>query len=334
MRDYVLRILRFIQISHFTLHTSHFKMIFSKSTLLHLRIPFSIFLMPIFLFAFSQSEIPNNYTFEKYILNIIIIFISIHIFLYPASNGYNSYFDKDEDSIGGLEKPPKVEKDLYYAALLFDLVAILLGLLVSVDFAVMLFIYGLISKAYSHPFIRLKQYPIISLLTVGFFQGFFVYVMCFIALNDFDLYRLFLSVTELHKVYIEVLSFRLFIPAFLAMFLLFGSYPMTQIYQHKEDSKRGDKTISLLLGIKGTFYFVGIMFFIANLGFLGYFYYLEDFTSLIIFEVCLLPILAYFTYWFMLVGKDEKNANFQHTMRLNVLSSICMSIAFLLMKFI
>lgn len=317
-------------------------MIFSKSTLLHLRIPFSIFLMPIFLFAFSQSsEIVENQEVGDYYFNVAIIFISIHLFLYPASNGYNSYFDKDEDSIGGLEKPPKVEKDLYYAALLFDLVAILLGLLVSVDFAVMLFIYGLISKAYSHPFIRLKQYPIISLLTVGFFQGFFVYIMSFMALKEVTFNELWTILFHMDNIHIstkeffkEILLFALVIPAFLAMLLLFGSYPMTQIYQHKEDSKRGDKTISLLLGIKGTFYFVGIMFFIANLGFVGYFYYLEDFTSLIIFEVCLLPILGYFTYWFMLVRKDEKNANFQHTMRLNVLSSVCMSVAFLLMKFI
>lgn len=315
-------------------------MFFSKSTLQHLRIPFSIFLMPIFLFAFSNSSrLSNNQTIEGYYFNAFIIFISIHLFLYPASNGYNSYFDKDDDSIGGLEKPPKVEKDLYYAALLFDLIAILLGLLVSLEFAVMLFIYGLISKAYSHPFIRLKQYPIISLLTVGFFQGFFVYVMSFMALNKFNINELWRGLSHLFdetlsSAYTEIFVFMMIMPAFLAMFLLFGSYPMTQIYQHKEDSKRGDKTISLLLGIKGTFYFVGIMFFIANLGFVGYFYYLEDFTSLIVFEVCLLPILAYFTYWFMLVRKDEKNANFHHTMRLNVLSSVCMSVAFLLMKFI
>ncbi len=299
-------------------------MTFSKSTLLHLRIPFSIFLMPIFLFALSQSsQVTENYS------NIVVIFISIHIFLYPASNGYNSYFDKDEGSIGGLEKPPKVEKSLYYVALLFDLVAILLGFLVSADFALLLFVYGLISKAYSHPIIRLKQYPIISLLTVGFFQGFFVYVMCIVAISGIKLNQLFSNISSLGSILIPIIQ-----PAFLAMLLLFGSYPMTQIYQHKEDSKRGDKTISLLLGIKGTFYFVGIAFFVANLGFWAYFYSLKMFNSLVIFEICLLPILGYFTYWFLLVLKDEKNANFNHTMRLNVLSSVCMSVAFLLMWFV
>ena len=44
------------------------------------------------------------------------------------------------------------------------------------------------------------------------------------------------------------------IPAILSSLLLFGSYPMTQIYQHEEDARRGDKTLSLKLGIQGLSY--------------------------------------------------------------------------------
>jgi hypothetical protein len=39
---------------------------------------------------------------------------------FPASNGYNSYFDKDEDSIGLLEKPPEVDISLYYFSILLE----------------------------------------------------------------------------------------------------------------------------------------------------------------------------------------------------------------------
>ena len=35
-------------------------------------------------------------------------------------------------------------------------------------------------------------------------------------------------------------------------FSFWRAYPMTQIFQHEED-KRGDETLSLKLGIKGTF---------------------------------------------------------------------------------
>jgi 1,4-dihydroxy-2-naphthoate octaprenyltransferase len=35
--------------------------------------------------------------------------------------------------------------------------------------------------------------------------------------------------------------------------LIGASYPLTQVYQHQEDSQRGDRTLSLLLGYKGSF---------------------------------------------------------------------------------
>lgn len=69
------------------------------STWLHLRIPFSFFLMPVFLFAVSISP-------EPALWRTVLVFFITHFLLYPASNGFNSYYDKDENSIGALEKPP------------------------------------------------------------------------------------------------------------------------------------------------------------------------------------------------------------------------------------
>ena len=90
---------------------------FSLSSWLHLRIHFSIFLLPIFLFSLSISP---NFNGPR----IFWVFFIIHFLLYPASNAYNSYFDKDEKSIGGLENPPPVRKGLYFLALTLDLIAI------------------------------------------------------------------------------------------------------------------------------------------------------------------------------------------------------------------
>jgi 1,4-dihydroxy-2-naphthoate octaprenyltransferase len=79
----------------------------SCSTFLHLRFFFSVFLLPVFFFALSQvPEINWN--------NAILTFIIWHLLVYPASNGYNSFFDKDEGSIALIEKPPPVDKSLYY----------------------------------------------------------------------------------------------------------------------------------------------------------------------------------------------------------------------------
>src|SRR5882672_4273381 len=154
---------------------------FSRSTWLHLRIPFSYFLMPVYLFALGIS--PNLVESR-----LLWTFMILHLLLYPASNGYNSYFDKDEKSIGGLKNPPPVNKGLYYLALLFDALAIGLGwLMISFTFAVMLLIYGLVSKAYSHPAIRLKKYPIGGWLVAGIFQGFFTFIMCYVGINKFPI---------------------------------------------------------------------------------------------------------------------------------------------------
>src|SRR4051812_9503967 len=153
---------------------------FSKSTLLHLRIPFSYFLLPVYLFAVSVS--PN--VTEK---RLLWVFIILHLMLYPASNGFNSYFDKDEKSIGGLKNPPPVKKELYWISLLLDFVAVIAGFIyISLLFAVMLIIYGLVSKAYSHPSIRLKKYAIIGWIVTGLFQGAFTFMMCYAGVNNYD----------------------------------------------------------------------------------------------------------------------------------------------------
>ncbi len=284
----------------------------SRSTLLHLRIPFSIFLLPVFLFAFSiSSKDPQT--------SLLVFFIA-HLFLYPASNAYNSYFDKDEDSIGGLKKPPKVTKDLYYVALLFDAIAIGLGLLISISFALMLLVYGLISKAYSHPKIRLKKYPVTSWLTAGIFQGFFTFLMCYLGINN--------------SMFHEILKEEILIPAALSSAMLLGSYPMTQIYQHKEDSQRGDHTLSLKLGIKGTFYFTAGVFSLAIIGFITYFHIFFSLQLVWMFLGCTTPIAIYFGWWFYKSSKNQDLVDYEHTMRLNLISSVCLSVFFAWMSFI
>ena len=77
-----------------------------KSTLIHLRFPFSFFLLPVFLFTIACLP---DFAWSRF----VVVFGILHFFLYPASNGYNSYFDKDEGSIGGVKTPPKVTRELF-----------------------------------------------------------------------------------------------------------------------------------------------------------------------------------------------------------------------------
>lgn len=286
---------------------SHFTI--SRSALLHLRLPFSFFLLPIFLFALGVTD-PQDWS------RVMLVFFILHFLLYPASNGYNSYFDKDEGSIGGLEKPPPVSKDLYYLSLLLDAVAILLGLLISWQFAALLFVYGLVSKAYSHPTIRLKKYAITSWLVAGFFQGFFTFIMAYIGVHDMSIVQAFQP---------EVL-----IPASLSTLMLCGSYPMTQIYQHEEDARRGDYTISYRLGVLGTYHFTAIAFSLATVGFYLYYYYYHGFWQAAGYITFLIPVLFYFTRWYFKARRKPAAVNFRATMRLNQISGLCLNIFFTL----
>src|ERR1700741_2649924 len=96
---------------------------FSPSTIKLLRIPFSIFLSPIFFFALSQvSEI--NWS------KAALIFIILHFLIYPASNGYNSYMDRDTESIGGIEKPPPPSRQLYLLTIIMDITALVLSVFI------------------------------------------------------------------------------------------------------------------------------------------------------------------------------------------------------------
>ncbi|MBX2965032.1 MAG: UbiA prenyltransferase family protein [Cyclobacteriaceae bacterium] len=282
---------------------------FSLSAWLHLRIPFSWFLMPVFLFSVAIS--PN--------LNpdrLLWVFIILHLFLYPASNGYNSYFDKDEKSIGGLKNPPPVNSGLYYLSLLFDAIAILLGYLkISALFAAMLLLYGLISKAYSHPSIRLKKYAVGGWLATGFFQGCFTFLMCYAGLNNFD----FGTILKPHVI----------TPAVLSTVMLLGNYPMTQVYQHEDDAARGDETLSLRLGVRGTFYFTAFVFTLAVAGFFYYFTYYFKIMYALTFLLALSPTLLFFIWWFLKVRKDESKADHAHTMWLNRIASTSLNVFFM-----
>jgi hypothetical protein len=280
-----------------------------RSVLLHLRIPFSYFLMPVFLFSVAISPNLND-------SRLLWVFVILHLFLYPASNAYNSYFDKDEKSIGGLKNPPPVTKSLYYIALLFDAIALVLGYLkISLLFAAMLLIYGLVSKAYSHPTIRLKKYPYFSWLITGLFQGFFTFLMCYVGINQFAIENCLLP--------------QVLIPAALTSLMLWGNYPMTQIYQHEEDAKRGDVTLSIKLGVIGTFIFTALFFGAATLGFVFYFINFYSIKYAYQFLLALGPVLLFFGFWFFKVTRNEHNASYGYAMWLNFISATSLNSFFI-----
>ncbi len=275
-----------------------------RSTIQLLRFPFSFFLMPVFWFAVSWVPHAD-------ISNAAIVFFILHILVYPSSNGYNSYMDRDTDSIGGIEHPMQPEKELFYITIFIDLAAVGISLLISVFFAALLACYIVFSRLYSYRGIRLKKYPVIGYLTVMLNQGGLVFLMVY------------------HGVSAIPLDGWPWQGMAAACFLIGGFYPITQVYQHRSDAKDGVRTLSMLLGVRGTFVFCAVLYLIA-FGIL-FFYYRqhEQLRLFLVLQLFFLPVLLYFFKWVIKVWRDETAADFKHTMQMNWLASSFTNLGFI-----
>ncbi|WP_340382616.1 UbiA family prenyltransferase [Daejeonella sp.] len=285
----------------------------SRSAILHLRFAFSFFLLPVFLFACSQAP-------QVIALNAVLTFVIWHLLVYPASNGYNSYFDKDEGSIALIEKPPAVDKSLYYFSLILDSTGLILAAFVNWSLFFAVLIYGLFSKLYSHPAVRLKKFPVVSFLIVFIFQGACVYWSSYAAISGLDIS--------------DGWNINFVISGLICSFLIGATYPLTQVYQHDEDRKRGDKTLSIVLGIKGSFYFSAIFFLVSIILLWLYWYNLGEMNKFWLFLALVIPVIGFFCRWFLKVHKDPSEANFKNMSLMTLFSGWMMVIYFGILNFI
>lgn len=274
------------------------------STIQLLRFHFSFFLLPVYLFALGQVP-----TIQ--VSHALLIFFILHLLVYPSSNGYNSYMDRDEESIGGIAKPLQPTRQLFIISILMDVLALLLCFFISTLFFACVLAYILASRAYSYRGIRLKKYPLVGYLTVTIFQG---------AVTFFMVYH---GSSADKTVLISPIGM-------LAASLLMGSfYPLTQIYQHAADAKDGVKTISYVLGYRGTFIFTALIYSLA-MGTLAYYFFEQGHQNkFFVLATLLLPVLVYFFIWAAKVWSDTAKADFKHSMQMNQLAAVCSNLAFL-----
>ena len=260
--------------------------------------------MPVYWFALSQVNSINLY-------DAILVFIILHLLVYPASNGYNSYMDRDTGSIGGIKKPLQPTKQLFYVTVIMDVTAVGLGFLITPVFAGGVLLYILASRAYSWRKIRLKKYPVAGYLTVIIFQG---------AVTFFLVYHGSENNHTINAPAIAMIA---------ASLLIGGFYPLTQIYQHEDDIKDGVQTISYKLGYRGTFIFTGIIYAMAFTMLAVQFSLNLEWNHFLLLQIFMLPVLVYFFIWFTKVVKDTNAANFENTMRMNLLASVCTNAGFI-----
>ena len=275
-----------------------------NSTIKLLRLPFSIFLSPLYFFALSQVN-------EINIVHAALIFIILHFLVYPASNGYNSYMDRDTGSIGGIEKPPQPLKQLFYITIVLDTLALVLSMFIHLLLPLFLLLYIGASKAYSYRRIRLKKYAVTGYLTVIIFQGALTFALVYFAGNENGLDNI-----PWQGMIISAL-------------LIGGFYPLTQIYQHKQDRDDGVTTISYKLGYSGSFIFCSVIYALAWFFMAQFFITTGQEDKLMAISIFFIPVLVYFIWWFVKVKKNTEAANFKNAMRMNWIAAICTNLGFI-----
>lgn len=275
-----------------------------KSTIQLLRFHFSFFLMPVYWFALSQVVEINA-------ARALLVFVILHLLVYPASNAYNSYMDRDTGPIGGIENPLPPTRELFYVSLALDSLSLLLSATISLIFFTGIAAYILASRAYSYRGIRLKKYPFLGYFVVVLFQG----AVCYFLVKHGSSESLTRSVDP---------------AALVASSLLIGGfYPLTQIYQHDQDKADNVRSISSLLGYRGTFTFTAIVYAMAMMALAWYFGNNLELDRFFILQIFLLPVLVYFAWWFYQVYRTKTAASYHNTMRMNILASACSNAAFI-----
>ena len=260
--------------------------------------------MPVYWFALSFVQ---QISWQR----AALIFFLLHFLLYPSSNGYNSYMDRDESSIGGIAEPMQPTRQLFFCTVIMDVLAAFLSLLISPWFALAMLVYIIFSRLYSYRGVRLKQFPILGYLTVILNQGTLVFWMV-----CYGSEVIFSTKMPWHGLVASG-------------FLIGGFYPITQVYQHNADKKDGVTTISMLLGKRGTFIFCGIMYAIAFSILFFYFMGVNKLLHFTVLQIFFVPVIVVFVRWLLKVWKDENTADFKHTMQMNWLASTCTSLAFI-----
>jgi 4-hydroxybenzoate polyprenyltransferase len=145
----------------------------------------------------------------------------------------NSAFDRDEGDIAYLRQPPPPPRGLATFGLGIMLAGLGGGFLLPRPYWLAYGLCVVLSVLYSVPPFRLKSVPGADWL---------INMWGFGSLTPYAGW----AATELPVGTVGMIVLLAFCPLFAAL------YPLTQIYQFEEDSRRGDRTLALFLGVRGS----------------------------------------------------------------------------------
>jgi 4-hydroxybenzoate polyprenyltransferase len=200
----------------------------AKNFFIHLRLPFQALLAPFMLFGAALSG-GRAATWR-----FALAFVVLHVCFYGGTTAYNSHYDKDEGPIGGLEAPPPPGAWLLPGSLALQAIGLVLAVAIGLHFAAVCAVFAVLGVLYSHPHTRLKGKPWPSWLTVMIGQGALGAIAGVTAVTD------------------PRITPELAFGVAAAAAIVGAIYPLSQFFQIDEDTRRGDRTVAMMLGRSGT----------------------------------------------------------------------------------
>lgn len=197
----------------------------------HLRLPFQLALSSVFLWGVfvSTGELGPR---------TLLAWAAFTIGLSGGATAFNSFYDRDRGPVGGLRAPPPVTR----ALLPFSLATMGLGLAaaasVSIAIGSIYLAAAVLFVLYSHPLLRTKRRPLLSLATVTAASGALTFLAGALS-GETGLLR-----EDVPRVALGALA---------ASAVVAGFYPLTQLGQVDEDRERGDRTFAVAYGRDAAF---------------------------------------------------------------------------------
>jgi 4-hydroxybenzoate polyprenyltransferase len=160
-------------------------------------------------------------------MRVLTAFIS-WLLLCAGLTVFNSYYDKDEEPVGGMSNPPKVTPALLYGSLAMQAVAFVLAFFVGLTFFILALIVGAIYFLYSHKSFRWKS------------NGYRAVILNAILGS--------LTMVAAASISDQPPLLAVAIGVFTAAFFKASVYMMMQVHQVHEDTVRGDVSIAVMFG--------------------------------------------------------------------------------------
>jgi 4-hydroxybenzoate polyprenyltransferase len=199
----------------------------------HLRLPFNVLLTPLFAWGvwLGGGEVEP--------LRIVVAYLALHLFLYGGTNALNSYYDRDEGPVGGMLRPPPVDRGLLAWSWAVQAAGLPLAVWVGGPFLAVWLALFVVATAYSHPRWRWKSDPVAAVAAVALGQGGLGALAGVAAVAERGRGWGFVR---------DLADPTLIVGLAAAAALITGLYVVSQVYQTAEDRRRGDRTWPVVVG--------------------------------------------------------------------------------------